>query len=46
MDDQWINEAVADVDREGPRPGFEADLRSTLSAAWNGERPTTALAPR
>lgn len=38
MDEQWINDAVAEVDRAGMRPGFEAELRSTLDAAWDGEQ--------
>lgn len=39
MQEQWIVDAIADVDRSGPRPGFEADLRTTLSDAWNGVEP-------
>jgi len=37
MDEQWINDAVAEVDRAGMRPGFEAELRSALGTAWDGE---------
>lgn len=34
MDQQWLEDAIAEVDRQGPRPGFEAELRSTLNEAW------------
>lgn len=39
MDENWIDDAVSEVDRQGPRPGFEAELRTTLSDAWNGRPP-------